>query len=72
MLSKLYVDDECQPFTVAILTSDGIHEYVDLDTIEDIINGEETFEEKCGMIVQKALDNGSEDDLSVIIICFDS
>lgn len=68
MLSKLYVDDECQPFTLAILTSDGIHEYVDIDTIEDIINGEETFEEKCRMIIQKALDNGSEDDMSAVII----
>ena len=68
LLSKLYVDDECQQFTVAILTSDGIHEYVDLDTIEDIINGEETFEEKCRMIIQKALDNGSEDDMSAVII----
>ena len=71
LLSKLYVD-ECQPFTLAILTSDGIHEYVDLDTIEDIINCKETFEEKCNMIVQKALDNGAEDDMSVVIICFDS
>lgn len=67
LLSKLYVD-ECQPFTLAILTSDGIHEYVVLDTIEDIINCKETFEEKCNMIIQKALDNGSEDDLSVVII----
>ncbi len=70
LLSKLYVD-KCQPFTLAILTSDGIHEYVDLDTIEDIINSEETFEEKCGIIVRKALDNGSEDDISVIIIAND-
>lgn len=71
LLSKLNVC-ECQPFTLAILTSDGIHEYVDLDTIEDIINGKETFEEKCGIIVQKALDNGSEDDMSIVIISFES
>ena len=71
LLSKLCVD-ECQPFSLAILTSDGIHEYVDLDTIEDIINGKETFEEKCGIIVQKALDNGSEDDMSIVIISFES
>lgn len=71
LLSKLYAE-ECQPFTLAILTSDGIHEYVDSDTIEDIINGEETFEEKCSMIVQKAIDNGSEDDVSVVMICLES
>ena len=67
LLSKLNVC-ECQPFTLAVLTSDGIHEYVDLDIIEDIINGNEPFEEKCGMVVQKALDNGSEDDMSVAIV----
>ena len=71
MLSKLYVE-ECQPFTLAVLTSDGIHEYVNLDTIEDIINGEENLEEKCSMIVQKAIDNGSEDDVSVVIIGLES
>lgn len=68
LLSKLYIS-ECQPFSLAVLTSDGVHEYVDLDTLEEIIAEEGSFVDKCEAIISKALDAGSEDDLSVVIIC---
>lgn len=68
LLAKLYITD-CQPFTLALLTSDGVHEYVDLDTLEDIIADEGSFQDKCEEIICKALEAGSEDDLSVVIIC---
>ena len=68
LLSKLYITD-CQKFTLGLLTSDGVHEYVDLDTLEDIIAGDGSFDDKCEEIISKALEAGSEDDLSVVIIC---
>lgn len=68
LLSKLFIS-ECQQFSLALLTSDGVHEYVDLDFLETIISGEGTLGDKCDKIIQGALGAGSEDDLSVVIIC---
>lgn len=68
LLSKLYVS-EIQKFSLALLTSDGIHEYVDLDTLEDIISREGTFEEKREEMIRTAVEAGSEDDLTVVIVC---
>ena len=36
LLSNLYIAD-CQQFSLALLTSDGVHDYVDLDTLEEIL-----------------------------------
>ena len=68
LLSKLYIA-ECQPFSLALLTSDGVHDYVDLDTLEEIICGEGLYDNKCEKIISRAIAAGSEDDLSVVIIC---
>lgn len=68
LLSKLYIA-ESQMFSLALLTSDGVHEYVDLDAMESVIAGEEPLEAKCEKIIRLAVDAGSEDDLSVVIIC---
>lgn len=68
LFAKLFITD-CQQFSLALLTSDGVHEYVDLDSLEMIINGEDTYADKCEEIAQRAIDAGSEDDLSVVIIC---
>ena len=68
MLAKLRVS-ECQQFALALLTSDGIHEHVDLDTLEKIVTGKGTLSDMCEEIVQCAIDAGSEDDISVVIIC---
>lgn len=67
LLSKLVVSG-LPPFSLMILTSDGVHEYVDQDTLEDIINGQGSFEEKCEAILNKAIENGSEDDMTVVVI----
>ena len=67
LLSKLYVS-KLQPFSLMLLTSDGAHEYVDIDTLEEILAKNITGEEKCQEILEKALDNGSNDDISVVII----
>ena len=53
-----------------LFTSDGIHEYVDIDNLETIINGDISEEDKCKQIVELAVANGSEDDLTVVIAAF--
>lgn len=68
LLSKLLISD-CQQFALALLTSDGVHEYVDLDSLEEIITGDRSLSDKCEEIVQRAIAAGSEDDISIVIIC---
>lgn len=67
-LSRLLVTD-CPPFSLMLLTSDGVHEYVDLDTLEEIVAGEGLWAAKCEEIVRRAREAGSPDDLSVVILC---
>ena len=67
LLSKLYVS-KIQPFSLMLLTSDGAHEYVDIDTLEEILVRNVSSEEKCQEILAKAISNGSNDDISVVII----
>lgn len=68
LLSKLLICD-CQQFTLALLTSDGVHEYVDLDSLEEIITSEGLMSDKCEEIARRAVAAGSEDDISVVVIC---
>lgn len=49
-----------------IITSDGIHDYVDIDSMEEIISSEKSCQEKCNLLMQIALNNGSCDDMSII------
>ena len=51
-----------------VMTSDGIHDYVDIDRMEDIICSEKSNAEKCDEIFNTALDSGSCDDMSIIIV----
>ena len=68
LFGRVYVAD-CQQFSLALLTSDGIHEYVDLDTLEEIIAEDGSYAEKCEEIVCRAIEAGSQDDLSVVVVC---
>lgn len=70
LLAKLSVS-VCQQFSLALLTSDGVHEYVNLESLEKTITKDGTPVDKCEEIIQKALSAGSEDDLSVVILCTD-
>jgi protein phosphatase len=56
-----------------ILTSDGIHEFVDENDFEDILN-EKNLEtlQKTENLIQNALNNNSHDDKTIIIIDTDS
>lgn len=68
LLSKLYVAS-LSNFACMLLTSDGVHEYVDIDLLEDILNTDSSGEDKCNSIIDAALAAGSEDDMTVILIC---
>ena len=55
-------------FNTLLLTSDGVHEYVDIDTLEETINAQISGDEKCSLIEQYARNNGSQDDVSIVLI----
>lgn len=52
-----------------VLTSDGVHEYVSIDELEDVLNND-SLEPKsmCNEILSIAKEKGSTDDKSIIII----
>lgn len=70
LISKLSVN-KCHGFSSLLLTSDGVHEYVDIDLLERILNSESTGQEKCDQILALAQEAGSEDDMTVILACRD-
>lgn len=52
-----------------VLTSDGVHEYVSIDEMEDILNNENISPlQACAEIINIAKVNGSSDDKSIVII----
>ena len=52
-----------------LITSDGIHEYVSIDDLEDILNSDIPNSEKCTAIREAALLAGSMDDMTAVLIC---
>lgn len=67
LLGKLVVS-ELKMFSLLLLTSDGVHEYVDVDSLEAIVNGEDSYSDKCNQILLAAESAGSDDDMTVVII----
>ena len=55
------------PATMA-LTTDGIHEYVDTDSLEELVGSGAPGPEICRTLCRMALENGSTDDRSVLLI----
>lgn len=52
-----------------VLTSDGVHEYVSVDELEDILNTANIYPlQACKKIINLAKTNGSNDDKSIAII----
>ena len=64
VIEKLF--DDC-PDTL-ILTSDGIHEFVDIDSIENALATAESDYEATKMITDLAISNGSTDDKTIVIL----
>lgn len=52
-----------------LLTSDGVHEALSQAEIEEILNRDLSIADKAKVLCSSALEHGSEDDRSVIIIC---
>lgn len=57
------------PVRILLLTSDGIHEYVGIDDLENILNSDIPDDEKCGAIMEAARIAGSTDDMTAVLIC---
>lgn len=64
VVNKLF--DVC-PDTI-ILTSDGIHEFVDIDYLESALATSESDCEAAQLITDKAIKNGSTDDKTIVIV----
>ena len=52
-----------------LLTSDGVHESLSKDEIEEILGSDTSAQDKAKMLCCAALEHGSEDDRTAIIIC---
>ncbi len=67
---KLFSPDviDISDFNNIVMTSDGIHDYVDIDYMEEIICSEKSPQEKCNALMQAASHNGSVDDSSIVLI----
>jgi protein phosphatase len=51
-----------------IFTSDGVHDFADLDFIEDALNTSDSDGEAIRRIINRAVQNGSTDDKSIIVV----
>lgn len=51
-----------------IVTSDGIHDYVSIDEMEDIYCAADAKMEFCKKLIEEAVENGSMDDISVVVL----
>ena len=62
--AKLSFDDIASPL---VLTSDGIHDYLSADDLEDVIDEYGISLQACEKLIEQARRNGSTDDASVIM-----
>lgn len=60
-------DSEIVTVNKILMTSDGIHDHVDIDRMEEIICSGKSCPEKCDELMQAALENGSCDDMSIVL-----
>jgi protein phosphatase len=51
-----------------LLTSDGIHDYLSVDEMEQILAGEGSIRERLERILRQAQANGSTDDISLVYV----
>ena len=50
-----------------MMTSDGIHDYISIDLMEDIIAENGVTVSACQAMITAARDAGSKDDISIVI-----
>lgn len=51
-----------------LMTSDGIHDYIDIDKLEQLLSSGEKDASICRTLISIALEAGSEDDMSVVLL----
>ena len=61
---KIYRIPDAQTF---LFTTDGVHDFVSVDELEEILQSEESLYVCCNLIADRAVTNGSTDDISVVI-----
>lgn len=69
MDSRINIDYGRQPVAVGdsfLLTSDGIHDFLDIETINQLINDQDPPDKICENLIQAALENGSDDNISAV------
>lgn len=65
VIEKVFGD--CYPDTL-VLTSDGIHDFVDLDYLENTLSSDSDDSVASQTIIEEARKNGSTDDTTIIIL----
>jgi protein phosphatase len=68
-LHQLTVIDIDRDFFGYFLTSDGIHDYLETEDLEDFVDAGDFSEDAFAALAQKAAENGSTDDKSMVLIC---
>lgn len=60
-----------KPGDILVLCSDGLHGALEHDDIVSVLSSSRSLETKCDLLVQIALDNGSTDNITVLLICLE-
>jgi protein phosphatase len=63
-----YYAVELEPGDVMMLSSDGLHGVIGEDKIREILAGSDGLEQKCRTLIGAANDNGSPDNITVVLI----
>lgn len=67
-IAQLQIIEVEKEYSGYVLTSDGIHDYVDVEDIEDFLSYGDWSKQAFEKLSQRAKFNGSDDDKSIIII----
>ena len=70
LLSELIVQDyseDISRFSRILITSDGVHDYVSIDDLEDFLKDSMTFA-SLERLANRACEAGSEDDISIVVL----
>lgn len=69
--NEIYIDtyqNAFEPGEILILTSDGIHDYLKKEEMEMVLRESTNIESNINDLINKALENGSNDDLTAVAV----
>ena len=67
-LSQIQVYEIDKDYTGYVITSDGIHDYLEDDCLEDFVSERDYSERAFEQLANLASENGSDDDKSIVIV----